>query len=433
MRSTFAITAAALFMFALDRLVVTAALPEIGRDIGGGPQALAWTVNAFTLTFSVLLLTGAALGDRFGRRRTFVAGLMLFTAGSAAAALAPSAAALIAARALQGAGGAVIMPLSLTLLVANTPAERRGTVLGAWGAVAAVAAAAGPVAGGAIAGALSWHWIFWLNVPVGLALIPLARRKLTESHGPHGELDGRGVALSAAALLALVLGVIDGLPALIAGGALGLLAFVAWERRAPAPMLPLRFFAARPFAVASAVSVLAYFGLFGALFLIGQLLGPDPLSAGLHMLPMTAVMAVASPSAGMLCDRIGAKPLLIWALVACAAALAWIAGAAVPPMPALLLLGTGAAFLFAPIQTTLLGAVRPAEHGQASGAAVALRELGGVLGVAVLTSVLAGHGTLAAGARPALTVAAAALSVAALAALAVPLSLPSPQPQGAPA
>ena len=398
---TFAITALALFMFALDRLVVTTALPEIGRDVGGGVQTLAWTVNAFTLTFSVLLLTGAALGDRFGRRRAFVAGIALFTAGSAAAALAPSAGLLIAARAVQGAGGAIIMPVSLTILVAATPAERRGSILGAWGSVAAVAATAGPVAGGALAGALSWHWIFWLNVPIGLALIPIAHSRLDESYGPHSTLDGRGLAISAAALLALVWGVIDGAAPAIAAGALGLVAFVATERRARAPMLPMHFFAARPFALASAVSVLAYFGLFGALFLLGQQLGSDPLSAGLHLVPMTAPMALAAPAAGIVTDRFGAWPVMTGALIACTAALTWIASDTSPA--ALAALGTGAAFLFAPIQATLLGAVRPAEHGKVAGAAVAMREVGGVLGVAVLASV-----------GPGLAVAAAAVGAAAL-------------------
>jgi EmrB/QacA subfamily drug resistance transporter len=413
---TFAVTGLALFMFALDRLIVTTALPQIGRELGGGLHTLAWTVNAFTLAFAVLLLTGAALGDRFGRRRMFVAGIALFTAASAGAALAPSAGLLIAARAVQGAGGALILPLSLTILVAATPVERRGAVIGAWGAMAAVAAAGGPVAGGALTGALSWHWIFWLNVPVGLALIPLAQRRVVESHGPHGRLDGRGVVLSAAGLLALVWGVIDGSAPAIAAGVAGLAAFVAWERRAAAPMLPMHFFATRPFAVAGGVSVLAYFGLFGALFVLGQLLqagGATPLAAGLHMIPMTAVMAVASPAAGALCDRVGAGTLMTGALTAGGAALAWIALEG-PDAPALLALGAGAACLFAPIQSTLLGAVAPAHHGQASGAAVALRELGGELGVAVLAAVLGAHGF-----RAALAVAAGALALAALVTLAL--------------
>ncbi|HEX5622419.1 MAG TPA: MFS transporter [Solirubrobacteraceae bacterium] len=393
MRWTFAITSLSLFMFALDRLVVTTALPAIESDIGGGVAALAWTVNAFTLTFSVLLLTGGALGDRFGRRRVFVAGIALFTLGSAAAALAPTAGALIAARALQGVGGAVIMPVSLAILMAATPAARRGTVLGAWAAVAAAAATAGPVAGGALAATLSWHWIFWLNVPIGLALIPLALRRLDESHGPEARLDVRGVTISAAALLALVWGVIAGEGVAIAAGALGLVTFVAHERRAAAPMLPMQLFADREFATASTVSVLAYGGLFGALFVLGQSFGTDPLEAALHLLPMTAVMAIGAPAAGALTDRIGARPLMLTALLTCAVALTLLAAGDKPSAAEMLLLGAGASCLFAPIQATLIAA---------PGAAVALRELGGVLGVAVLA---AGTG---------LGIAAAAVATAAL-------------------
>src|SRR3954465_15163964 len=260
---TFALTSAALFMFSLDRLIVTTALPAIHADLGASLQTLEWTVSAYTLTFAVLLLTGAALGDRFGRRRLFIAGVAIFTGGSLAAALAPSIGALVAARAIQGAGGSVLAPLSLTILVAGVPARRRGVALGAWGAVAGFAATLGPVLGGALTEALSWHWIFWLNVPLGAALIPLARWRLVESRGPHDRLDLPGVALAGAGMLALVLGLMLGasqgwgspqVGLALAAGALVLAAFVAWERRALAPMLPLRLFADRTFAAANAAS-----------------------------------------------------------------------------------------------------------------------------------------------------------------------------------
>ena len=442
---TFSITGSALFMFALDRLIVANALPAIERDLDAGLQALEWTVTAFTLTFAVLLLTGAALGDRWGRRRIFVVGLGLFTVGSAAAALAPSAAALIAARAVQGAGGAVITPLSLTLLLEATPAHRRGAVIGAWGATAGVAAAGGPVLGGALTGALSWHWIFALNVPIGLLLLPLARAKLAESHGPHARLDIPGLALSGAGLLALVWGLVEAggsgwgdprvLGALGAGAAL-LAGFLAWEARAPAPMLPLGFFRARAFAAAAAVAVAAYSGLFGALFLLGQLLqsgyGASPLHAGLGLLPLTGAMVLVAPGAGALSDRIGTRPVLLAALLLEAAALAWLAAHATAHAPyavlapGLLAAGVGAASLFAPLQAAQVGAVAPRRHGQAAGAAVALRELGGVIGVAVAAAVFSAHGgtgtagAFLAGARPALLVAALTVGVAVLAALAVP-------------
>jgi EmrB/QacA subfamily drug resistance transporter len=452
---TFAITAGALFMFALDRLIVATALPAIQRELGASVQALEWMVNAYTLTFLVLLLPGAALGDRFGRRRVFVLGLAAFTAGSVAAALAPSPGALIAARAIQGAGGSVLLPLSLTLLSAATPAERRGAVLGAWAAVAGVAAALGPVLGGVLTDTLSWHWIFWLNVPIGIALIPLARRRLTEGHGPHTRLDLFGIALSATGLLALVWALVDAGQSgwssprvMLAGvaGAIGIAAFVAWELRAPAPMVPMRCFRAPGFAGAIAVSLLGYFGLFGALFLIGQLLqtgiGASPLHAGLGLLPMTGAMAATAPGAGALCDRIGPRPLLAGALALMTCALAWIAVVAAPGVtfpllaPGLVLVGMGAACLFAPLQVTLLSAVRPQEQSQASGTATVVRELGGVLGVAVLAGIFTSHGDTATpaafldGFRPALAAAAVAAAAATAVALALP-GRPRPTPQHA--
>jgi len=442
---TFAVTALALFMFALDRLIVASALPVIRDDLGAGLQALEWTVNAFTLTFAVLLLAGAALGDRFGRRRMFIAGVVVFTAGSAAAALAPSAGALVAARALQGVGGSLIVPLSLTLVTAATPPERRGAVLGAWAAVAGVAAASGPVLGGALAEALSWQWIFWINVPIGVALIPLAHRRLAESRGPAARLDGPGLVLSGAGLLAIVWALVEAgaagwgdqrVLAALAAGATALAGFVAWERRAPAPMLPLALFRSRPFAAASAVALLAYLGLFGGLFLIGQLLqtglGATPLEAGLGLVAMSGAMVVAAPVAGVVCDRLGPRPLVTGALGLVALGLGWLAAEAEPGVaylrlaPGLVMVGLGAACLFAPLQATQLGAAAPAHQGQAAGAATAVRELGGVLGVAVLAAVFAAHGSAAspaaflAGFRPALLAGAAVVTCALLAARALP-------------
>src|SRR5579884_3910381 len=237
MRWTFAISSAAVFMVTLDNLVVTTALPVIRRDLRSGLSGLEWTVNAYTLTFAVLLLTGAALGDRFGRRRLFSIGLGIFTLASAAAALAPSIGALDAARAVQGLGGAIVMPLTLTILSAAVPPERRGLALGAWGGISGLAVAIGPLVGGAVVSGISWHWIFWLNVPIGLVLAPLAWRRLEETHGPEGGLDLRGLGLASAGLLGIVWALVRGndhgwtsagivLP-LIAGLAL-VAAFVAW-------------------------------------------------------------------------------------------------------------------------------------------------------------------------------------------------------------
>src|SRR3954453_9665281 len=246
---TFAIVSVALFMVVLDNLVVTTALPSIRADLGGGVQALEWTVNAYTLTYAVLLLTGAALGDRFGRRRMFVIGIGIFTLASAAAALAPTTEALIAARAIQGAGAAIVTPLTLTLLSEAFPPERRGLALGAWSGISGLGVALGPVIGGAVVEGISWHWIFWINVPLGLVVAPLARRRLTESYGPAGRLDLPGLALAGLGLLGVVFGIARGhelgwtsttIVASLAAGAALLAGFVAWELRAPAPMLPMR-------------------------------------------------------------------------------------------------------------------------------------------------------------------------------------------------
>src|SRR3982751_2533077 len=253
----FAITSIALFMTTLDNLVVTTALPVIRHDLHASLAGLEWMVNAYTLTFAVLLLTGAALGDRFGRRRLFVIGLSIFTGGSALAALAASANELIAARAIQGLGGAIVLPLTLTILSAAVPPKRRGLALGAWGGIGGLAVALGPLVGGAIVEGISWQWIFWLNVPFGLVLIPLALTRLQETHGGNTRLDPRGLALSAAGLLGIVWALVRGNeagwndPQILAGlgaGAVLVAGFVAWELRTSAPMLPMRFFRSRAFA-----------------------------------------------------------------------------------------------------------------------------------------------------------------------------------------
>ena len=291
---TFAITSIALFMVALDNLVVTTALPVIRKDLGSSLQDLEWMVNAYTLTFAVLLLTGAALGDRFGRRRLFVIGLAIFTVGSAAAALSPSSEVLILARAMQGLGGAIVTPLTLTILSAGVPPERRAVALGAWGGVGGLAIAIGPLVGGAISQGISWHWIFWLNVPIGIVAIALAWFRLEETHGPEGSLDLVGLALASAGLLGLVFGVIHGnhrgwtdsevLGSIIAGAIL-LVGFLVWETRTAHPMLPLSMFRSRGFSAANAVSFLMYFGMFGSVFLLVQYFqlvqGLKPFDAGL--------------------------------------------------------------------------------------------------------------------------------------------------------
>jgi EmrB/QacA subfamily drug resistance transporter len=442
---TFGITTVALFMVTLDNLVVTTALPVIRRSLHSSLAGLEWTVNAYTLTFAVLLLTGAALGDRFGRRRLFVIGMAIFTLGSVAAALAPSIGALVAARAVQGLGGAIVTPLTLTILSAAVPAERRGLVLGAWGGISGLAVAIGPLVGGAVVQGLSWQWIFWLNVPIGLLVIPLAARRLTESYGPTKQLDLRGVGLASAGLLGIVWGLVRGnsvgwgsaeiAVSLLAGAAV-LVLFVLWELRAPAPMLPMRFFRNRTFAMTNVASLLMFFGMFGSIFLLAQFFqtvqGYSPLGSGLRILPWTAMPIFIAPIAGALSDKIGGRVIIATGLALQAIGLGWIAAVSTPTVPysslvaPFFLSGIGMALFFAPVANVVLSAVRPEEEGQASGANNAIRELGGVFGVAVLAAVFASVGgyrtgvTFVNGLTSAVWVGAALVGVAALAALAIP-------------
>jgi EmrB/QacA subfamily drug resistance transporter len=414
---TLAITATALFMVSLDNLVVTTALPVIRRDLHATISQLEWTVNAYTLTFAVLLMTGAALGDRFGRRRMFVIGLLLFTGASALAALSTSANALDLARALQGVGGAIVTPLTLTILSAGVRPEQRGLALGIWGGIGGLAIAIGPLVGGAIVNGVSWHWIFWLNVPIGLALAPLAARRLDESYGPDAGLDLPGVALVSLGLLGIVWGLVRGndhgwtsagIVTPIVVGALLVAAFVVWELRTEQPMLPMDFFRDRVFALTNVSSFLMFFGMFGSIFLLAQFFQTvqhySPLQSGLRILPWTAMPIFIAPIAGALSDRIGGQRLMTVGLTLQAAGLFWIAGvqsatvsyaALVGPF---ILSGAGMALFFAPVANVVLSAVRPEHEGKASGANNAIRELGGVFGVAVLAAVFSRVGGYQSGA-----------------------------------
>src|SRR6266545_514874 len=442
---TFAITSVALFMVTLDNLVVTTALPVIRKDLDASLSGLEWTVNAYTLTFAVLLLTGAALGDRFGRRLMFSIGLGIFTVASAAAALAPSIGALDGARAVQGLGGAIVMPLTLTILSAAVPRERRGLALGFWGGISGLAVAFGPVVGGAVVDGISWHWIFWLNVPIGIALIPLAFTRLTESYGPGGRLDLPGLGLASAGLFGIVWGLVRGnsvgwgspeIVVALVGGAIVTAAFVAWELRTAAPMLPMRFFRNRTFALANVSSLFMFFGMFGSIFFLSQFFqtvqGYSPLGSGLRILPWTAMPMLVAPIAGALSDRIGGQRLMGAGLTLQAAGLAWIAAVSTPTTPyadlvaPFVVSGIGMSLFFAPVANVVLSSVRPEHEGQASGANSALRELGGVFGVAVLAAVFAhvgGYRTAAAfthGMNVSVWIGAAVVFAGALAAFAIP-------------
>jgi EmrB/QacA subfamily drug resistance transporter len=442
---TFAITSVALFMVTLDNLVVTTALPVIRKDLHASLSQLEWTVNAYTLTFAVLLLTGAALGDRFGRRLMFSVGIGIFTLSSAAAALAPSATALDLARAAQGVGGAIVMPLTLTILSAAVPPERRGLALGAWSGIAGLAVAIGPLVGGAVVEGISWQWIFWLNVPIGLILAPLAFLRLRESHGPAGSLDLPGLGLASVGLFGIVWGLVRANSigwdsAEIVGsfvvGSVTLALFVLWELRAQAPMLPMRFFRNRAFTLTNVSSLFMFFGMFGSIFLLAQFFqtvqGYSPLQAGIRILPWTAMPIFIAPIAGALSDRIGGQRIMGTGLALQAIGIGWIATVSTPTVPyselviPFFISGIGMALFFAPVANVVLSAVRREEEGQASGAANAIRELGGVFGVAVLASVFAHYGGYLSaqdfvdGLRPAVWVGATIVGIGSVLAFLVP-------------
>lgn len=455
-RWTIGLTSIAFFMVTLDALVVATALPAIGHDLKVGVQTLDWTINAYALTYACGIVTAAALGDRLGRRRVFCAGLALFTVASAACALAPTAGLLLAARAVQGLGAAAVMPLSLTILTTAFPPERRGAIVGVWGGVAGLGVASGPVIGGAITQGIDWHWIFWVNVPIGIAATLLSRTRLAESRGPRVRLDLPGLVLLSASAVALVWALVrsgpagwdspEVLSALIVGGVL-LAGFVGWERRAEAPILPPALFASRAFSAANATAFLMTAAIMGAAFLITQYfqiaLGDSPLQTGLRLLPWTATPLLVSPAAGALSDRIGTRPLMAAGLTLQGAGLGWFVlcatgqpsyGTLVLP---LIIAGMGISMALPAVSAAALAAVPPADIGKASGANTTLQRFGGVFGVAIVTAMFTAHGRLGspaafeAGFRPALAVAAGLSVAGATTALLVSRRrtvLPAPQP-----
>src|SRR3954447_25438832 len=405
------LSSVASLMVALDALVVSTALSTIRLDLGASIEQLEWTVNAYNLSFAVLLMTGAAIGDRLGRRRVFAGGLALFVAASAACALAPDVGTLIAARAVQGAGAAAIMPMALVLLSANFPTELRGRAMGLFSGITGLAVLGGPVVGGAIAQGAAWEWIFWLNVPIGLVTIPLVLRRLPESFGVKARIDIPGLALVTGAALGVVWGLVRGnasgwgsaevVASLAAGiGVAG--AFVVGEVRASAPMLPMRLFRSRAFAAGNATVFFLLASLFGAVFFAAQFmqtgLGYGPLDAGLRLLPWTAMLFFVAPIAGSLLNRLGERPLIVTGLSLQAIGMAWIGLIADPSMPygelvpAFVIAGGGVSMALPAAQTAVMGAVAPAEAGKASGTFNTMRQLGGVFGIAVLVAVFAGAG-----------------------------------------
>ena len=440
-----ALTAIGSLMAALDTLVVSTSLSTIRLDLGASIEDLEWTVNAYNLTFAVLLITAAALGDRYGRRAFYAIGLGLFAGASAACALAPSVGILIAARAVQGAGAALLLTLGLTLLSAAFPPEKRGTAIGLFSAVTGIAVAVGPLVGGAIAEGLDWTWIFWLNVPIGLAAIPFVLRRIEESFGGDTGLDVPGLALIGSAGFAIVWGLVRGNSAgwdsleiigALAAGVVLAVAFIAWELRAAEPMLPMRFFRSRAFSAGNAAIFFTLASLFGAVFFFAQMLqtalGYGPLDAGLRLMPWTATFITVAPLAGSLVDRFGERRFMVAGLSLQALGLGWIALIAdsgltyseflIPSIVA----GVGVSMAIPAAQNSVVGSFSLEEVGKAAGANSMMRELGGVFGVAVSAAVFAGAGSFASpdafldGFAPAVGVLAAFSVIGATVALALP-------------
>jgi EmrB/QacA subfamily drug resistance transporter len=455
-----ALTGIGSLMAALDTMVMSTALSTIRLDLHASIGQLEWAVNAYNLSFAVLLITGAALGDRFGRRRLYAGGLGLFALASAACALAPSVGWLIAARAVQGAGAALLMPLGLALLSAAFPPEKRGAAIGIFGGITGLSVASGPLIGGAVIQGISWEWIFWLNVPIGLVAIPLVLTKMKESFGPRSALDLPGLGLITAGALGIVWGLVRGNAAgwgsaevilTIAAGVLLTAAFIAWERRAPAPMLPLGLFRSRPFSAGNAAIFFTFAALFGAVFFAAQLmqtgLGYGPLGAGLRLLPWTGTFMTIAPLAGALSDRIGERPLMVGGLTLQAVGMAWLALIAEPGvaysslLAPLIVAGVGVSLAIPSAQNSVLASSGMDAIGKAAGVNSMMRELGGVFGIAIAVAVFAGAGSyLTVGAffdgfGPAFGVVAGLSAAGALASMALPgrrtapvLDLVAPRP-----
>jgi EmrB/QacA subfamily drug resistance transporter len=442
-----AIVAASLpmFMATLDNLVVTSALPVIAKDLSASIEELQWVVNAYTLSFATLMLMAVGLGDRLGRRSVFLAGIAVFTLASAGSALATEPWQLIGARALQGAGAAALLPLSLTLLAGSVSERLRPAAIGIWGGISGLGVALGPLIGGAVVEGWNWQAIFWLNVPLGVIAVPLVLLALPNSFGERVRADVVGLLLAAPGVLGVVYAIVRGNDAgwgsaevlipLVAGVAL-LIAFVVWESRATAPLLPLRLFRDRSFTIANLVGVTFSFGIFGAIFILIQFLqvvqGHTPLEAGVMTMPWTLAPMVVAPLTGLVSSRTGTRLPIVAGLVLLAVSMGWIAltlSATLPyaqMWPPFLLAGIGMGLVFAPSSTAVLANMRPADHAKASGTNSTLREVGVALGVAVLTAVFTGAGgTLTPtgyvdAAIPAVWVGAAVLGAAAVIALALP-------------
>ena len=438
------LTSTAYFMVVLDALVVVTALPRMHRDLHVGVSSLQWTVNAYGIAFAAGIITAAALGDRFGRRRVFSCGLALFTLASAACALAPNVSILIVARTAQGLGAAAVLPLSLTILTTAFPAEKRGMIVGVYGGLAGLAVALGPIVGGVITEVIDWHWIFWINVPIGLAAVLLSRRLLPESHGAPERLDLAGVSLVTAGVVALVWALtrandVGWASAEIVGtlaiGCLLFAAFLWWERRAADPLVPVQLFASREFTLGNVTTYFLHGATFAAAFFITQEFqlarGYSPLGTGLRLLPFFATPMIVSPLAGAFSDRIGRRPIMVAGLTLQALGFLWVAARGslgtswIELVIALLVAGIGLSMALPTVPTVVLDAVKPEEMGKAAGINYMAQRFGTVFALAIASAVFSAHGHLGspaavtAGFQPALWTCACFAVLAALSAIAI--------------
>jgi EmrB/QacA subfamily drug resistance transporter len=403
-------------MAAIDDLAMTFALPVVQRELRADVVQLSWVVNGYTLAFATLMLPFAALGDRLGRRRIFVLGIGAFALASVAAALAGSAAVLIAARVVQGAAAAAIVPLSLALLAAAVPDELRALAVGVWSGINGLGIAVGPLLGGAIVDGFHWSGIFWLNVPLGVVSVVAALRVLPESRGTGGRLDLVGVLAAIAVVLPLSWALVSAgskgwtAPPVVAGIAtsgVALLVLVLRGHRRPGTLLPVRLFRDRAFTLANLAGFLVCAGVFGAIFLLSQYLqvavGRSAWEAGLLAAPWTLAPMVVAPLAGVAVQRFGARPVLVLGTGLQALALALIDRAVGPELDYLVvvgplaLAGIGMGLTFAPLSASVLLGRPEADHGVASALHSCLRQLGMAAGVALATGVFVAHGAYRAG------------------------------------
>ncbi|HEX3432639.1 MAG TPA: MFS transporter [Solirubrobacteraceae bacterium] len=399
----------ALFMIMLDNTVVNVALPSIQRSLSASTSSLEWTVNAYTLSFAVLLVTGGRLGDLFGRRKIFLAGVVIFASASAAIGFSPSDTWLVAWRAVQGTGAALMMPATLSIITNAFPPEERGKAIGTWAGVSAMALAIGPVVGGFLVESVSWQSIFFLNVPVAIGAVLIALFAVRESRDDTvaRSVDVPGVLTLTLGLAALVLALVEGNEwgwgstlelSMFAVALVGLTAFALVERRRSAPMVDFAFFRSRTFAGANIVAFIVSFAMLAMFFFLAlymqNIRGYSPLQAGVRFLPSTVMIIIVAPLAGRLADRVGSRPLITFGLLCVSGALFWQSHLTVSSgygslLPGFMLMGLGMGFVMSPMSLAAMNAVDRTKAGVASGILSMNRMVGGTFGVAILGALVA--------------------------------------------